>query len=130
MQKEVVLAYPDYSKVFAIYADASSKQLGALITQDNGPIVFFSWKLKITQSKYIVTNIELLAIIETLEEFNGMLWGQPIKLFTDHKKSHERCFRLNLGPSVPMKVTAGKVWAQDSLYQRHSQYHCRCNLMA
>jgi hypothetical protein len=40
--KDVVLAYPpDYSKVFNIYTDASSKQLGAVITQDNRPIVFF-----------------------------------------------------------------------------------------
>jgi hypothetical protein len=30
--KDVVLAYPDYSKVFEIYTDASSKQLGAVIT--------------------------------------------------------------------------------------------------
>ncbi len=40
--KDVVLAYLDYSKVFEIYTDASSKQLGALITQDNRPIAFFS----------------------------------------------------------------------------------------
>ena len=30
--KDVVLAYPDYSKVFEIFTDASSKQLGAAIT--------------------------------------------------------------------------------------------------
>ncbi len=29
--KDVVLAYPDYSKVFEIYTDASSRQLGAVI---------------------------------------------------------------------------------------------------
>ncbi len=33
--KEVVLAYPDFSKPFEIYTDASTKQLGAVITQDN-----------------------------------------------------------------------------------------------
>ncbi len=43
--KDVVLAYPDYSKVFEIDTDASSKQLGAVITQDNRPLAFFSWKL-------------------------------------------------------------------------------------
>ena len=35
-------------------------------------------------SKYSVTEIELLAIVETLKEFKGMLWGQNIKVFTDH----------------------------------------------
>jgi hypothetical protein len=36
------------------------------------------------QCKYSVTKIELLAIVETLKEFKGMLWGQQIKVFTDH----------------------------------------------
>ncbi len=82
--KDVVLAYPDYSKVFEIYTDASSKQLGAVITQDNRPIAFYSRKLSNAQHKYSVTKIELLAIVETLKEFKGMLWGQNIKVFTDH----------------------------------------------
>jgi hypothetical protein len=81
--KDVVLAYPDYSKVFEMYTDASSKQLGAVITQDNRPIAFFSRKLSDTQCKYSITEIELLAIVETLKEFKGMLWGQNIKVFTD-----------------------------------------------
>ncbi len=74
--KDVVLAYLDYSKVFEIYTDASSKQLGAVITQDNRPIGFFSWKPSDMQRKYSVTKIELLAIVEKLKEFKGMLWGQ------------------------------------------------------
>jgi hypothetical protein len=78
------LAYPDYSKVFKIYTDASGKQLGAVITQDNRPITFFSQKLSDTQCKFSVTKIELLAIVKTLKEFKGMLWGQNIKVFTDH----------------------------------------------
>ncbi len=32
--KEVVLAYPDFTKPIEIYNDASTKQLGAVITQD------------------------------------------------------------------------------------------------
>jgi hypothetical protein len=56
-----------------------------VITQDNRPIVFFSRKLFKMQQKYSVTEIELLAIVETLKEFKGMLWGQDIKVYTDHK---------------------------------------------
>jgi hypothetical protein len=51
-------------KPFEIYTDTSSKQLGA-ITQDNRPIAFFSRKLSKTQQKYSVTEIELLAIVES-----------------------------------------------------------------
>jgi len=83
--KEVVPAYPDFTKPFDIYIDASTKQLGSVITQDNMPIAFFSRELSGAQSKYTVTKLELLAIVETLKEFNGMLWGQRIIIYTDHK---------------------------------------------
>ncbi len=66
-------------------AKASTMQLGAVITQGNRPIAFFSRKLSKMQSKYSVTKIKHLAIVETLKEFQGMLWGQVIKVYTDHK---------------------------------------------
>jgi hypothetical protein len=71
--KEIVLAYLDFLKLFEIYTDASSTQLGAMITQDNRPIAFFSRKLTKTQQTYSVMEIELLAIVETLKEFNQSL---------------------------------------------------------
>ncbi len=47
--------------------------------------MFFSRRLSKTQQKYSVTEIELLTIVETLKDFKGMLWGQDIKVYTDHK---------------------------------------------
>ncbi len=67
--KEVVLAYPDFTKPFEIYTDASTMKLGAVIAQGNRPIAFFSRKLSVTQTKYSVTKIKLLAIVETLKKF-------------------------------------------------------------
>ena len=58
--KDVALAYPDFSKEFEIYTDGSSSQIGAVITQDNRPLVFWSRKLTKTQKRYSVTEIELL----------------------------------------------------------------------
>ncbi len=37
------------------------------------------------QQKHSVTENELLAILETLKEFKGMLWGQDIKVYINHK---------------------------------------------
>ncbi len=55
--KEVALAYPDFRKPFEIYTNASTKQLGAVITQVNRPIAFFGRKLSGVQSKYTVTKL-------------------------------------------------------------------------
>jgi hypothetical protein len=43
--KKVTFAYLDYSEEFEFNADSSKKQLGAVITQRNRPIAFFSCKL-------------------------------------------------------------------------------------
>ncbi len=78
--KDVVLAYPDYSEVFEIYTDASSKQLAAVITQKNRPIGFFSRKFSVAQCKYIVIKIELLAIVKTLNSLTP-IGGRDRQLF-------------------------------------------------
>ena len=68
-----------------MFVDASKQQLSMVITQNNQPITFFSRKLSDTQMKYSVTKLELLSIVECLKEFKGMLWGQWIKVYMDHK---------------------------------------------
>ena len=85
VSEEVILAYPAYGELFVIYTDASTKQLGAVITQNDIPLAFFSRKLTDAQTKYSVTEQELLSIVETLKEFKGMLWGQKIRVYTDHQ---------------------------------------------
>ncbi|KAL7476605.1 hypothetical protein ACHAW6_002453, partial [Cyclotella cf. meneghiniana] len=72
---DVVLAYPDYSKGLEVYTGSSKFQLGAVITQ----------KLSTSQQIYSMTKLELLVTVETLKEFKGMLWGQTIKVYVDHK---------------------------------------------
>ena len=102
-----------------IYTDASTIKLGAVITQENRPIAFFSLKLSGAQSKYTVTELELLAIVETLKEFKGMLWGQWINVYTDHKN----LTRDGLG------LTSNRVTCWRILFVEYDpQYCCRCNL--
>ena len=51
VSREVTLAYPDFSKPFVLYTDASDYQLGAVITQDGKPLAFYSRKLNNAQKK-------------------------------------------------------------------------------
>ena len=83
--KYVVLAYPDFSREFEIYTDASSKQLGSVLTQGNRPLAFFSRKLSTAQQKYSVPELELLAIVETQKRVQRHVVGTKIKVYTDHK---------------------------------------------
>ena len=62
--KDVALDYPDYSQEFEIYTDGSKTQLGAVITQNNRPITFFSrklWRLNASTAslKYFLPYVKL-----------------------------------------------------------------------
>ncbi|MCP4746749.1 MAG: hypothetical protein GY874_11510, partial [Desulfobacteraceae bacterium] len=48
-------------------------------------LAYFSRKLSTAQHKYSITELELLSIVECLKEFKGMLWGQSLQVYTDHK---------------------------------------------
>ena len=67
LARETILAYPKYGELFEIYTDASTRQLGAVITQNGRPLAFFSRKLNRPQQKYSVTELEFLSIVEFLK---------------------------------------------------------------
>ena len=41
LARDVILAYPKFGDLFEIFTDASTKQLGAVITQKGRPIAYF-----------------------------------------------------------------------------------------
>ena len=75
LSKDTLLAYPDFSKPFEIHTNASKVQLGAVISQNSKLIAFYSRKLSPAQTRYTTTERELLAILETLKEFQNVLLG-------------------------------------------------------
>jgi hypothetical protein len=48
--RKTLLAYPDFNLPFIIHTDASHMQLGAVISQNNKPIAFYSRKLNPAQT--------------------------------------------------------------------------------
>ena len=49
--KDVILAYPNFSKTSELYTGAFCKQLDLAITQSNHPLAFFCRKLSLSQQK-------------------------------------------------------------------------------
>ena len=76
---------PGFLKTIWDHIDASHTQVGAVISQERRPIVFYSRKLSDAQTRYTTTERELLAIVETLKEFRNILLGHKITVYTDHK---------------------------------------------
>lgn len=85
MQLSTLLHFPDYDLPFEIYTDASSYQLGGIVSQAGKPLAFYSRKLTSAQTNYSVMEQELLSIVEILKEFRSLLFGQQITFFMDHK---------------------------------------------
>ena len=91
---ETLLSYPDFNLPFEIHTNASHTQLGAVISQNNKPIAFYSRKLQPAQRRYTTTECELLSIIETLKEFKNILLGQQIVVHIDHKNLTYKNFNM------------------------------------
>jgi DNA polymerase/3'-5' exonuclease PolX len=64
---------------------ANYQLLGVVISQQGKPIAFFSCKLNPAQTCYTSTERELLSIVKTLKEYQNILLGHQIEVFTHHK---------------------------------------------
>ena len=84
--ENVMLHCPDFNKTFDIHTDSSEYQMGAVISQNGKPVVYWSKKLTKTQRKYPTIDQELLVIVECLKQYKIMLLRQNIIVWMDHQK--------------------------------------------
>ena len=83
------LAFPDMSREYTLYTDASTDCIGAVLTQDLGrgqqPIHFLSHKLSQTQRKWPIVEKEAYAIYYALQKLDHYLHGAKFTIKCDHK---------------------------------------------
>ena len=63
MSEKTLLNYTSFSKEFDIHTNTNNKQLGAVISQDERPVAFYSRRVTIAQEKHTITEKDLLAIV-------------------------------------------------------------------
>ena len=80
-----MLAYFDRSKASTIQSDASKKGLGAVLIQDDKPVIYASRALTEMEQSYSNIERELLSVIFALERFHHYVYGYTAMVQTDHK---------------------------------------------
>ncbi|GFU72507.1 retrovirus-related Pol polyprotein from transposon opus [Trichonephila clavipes] len=84
--KAPIFKFPDFKKPFELFTDASSIGVGAVLNQEQRPVVFASRTLSAAEMNYTVTEREreCLAVVWALNKFRTYLGSLPIKVITDH----------------------------------------------
>ena len=72
---EMLLSYMYWKLPFTVHTDASDKQLGAVIIQNNKHIDLFSRIFIKPQHNYTMTEKEIIAIVEFLKQLKGIQIG-------------------------------------------------------
>ena len=83
------MAYPDTSKPYILYTDASDDCIGACLCQHHEegekPIYYLSHKLTASQTKWPTTEKEAFVIFYALEKLDKYLHDADFIIRTDHK---------------------------------------------
>lgn len=84
-----ILRFPDMNKPFILSTDASGSALGYVLGQkdDNGLEYVVSYggrALRPEEKKWSITELECLAVVDSIRNFRHYLSARPFDLYTDH----------------------------------------------
>jgi len=98
LKKVFTTVHPDFQKPFFLETDASDFALGVVLSQPDKdgrlhPVTFHSRKFTVAEINYEIHDKELLAIVDSFQEWRHFLKGaqHPVTVYTDHKNLDTSC---------------------------------------
>ena len=99
------LVTPDPNREFILQTDASTTGVGAVLSQEDSqgvlrPVAYYSRKLLERETKYSITELECLAIVNATKHFDVYLLGNRFTIETDHAALKFLSSMRNGGPRL------------------------------
>jgi len=85
LTKTPVLVYFNPKSEHVIQTDASLKGLGAVLLQESRPVIYVSRTFTPAEEHYSNIERELLGVIFAMERLHNYVYGEPVRVQTDHK---------------------------------------------